>query len=530
MISRSGAPSPKPEVLYLPALFRGIRSGEIRVPAFQRGFVWKPAQIIELLESVYRGFPIGSLLFWRAPMSAMLTDTSGEIPFPHPSIAGEVDFVLDGMQRLASLYGAFNAPDKPPATDSFAIAFDVRNERFLAPRESNETSISLRRLFHPRDLLEEQARLGRLPGGDALVDRTLELQRTFQEYLVPVIRISGAAPAQVVQIFERVNNTGTKLSAVDFMRALTWSRAFDLSDQIQKLSDSISDLRFEVPYDALAKAIALSLDIAPTGEEMVRLRDKSDSELFSAVDRTASALRGAIKYFQRELRLQSYDFVPYEGQFLVATSIALAHSDALPSWYREWFWTVGFSEALQGRPDHAIARLAIEARNAIPTGLPERLALSADTLISRSIRRGAALGMTFVASIAGAPACSVMTGETIPYEIMTSDFDTRMLGAVFERSALQSAGATPAKTDKLLCNVVLLAPAERNAPAKPSLLREAILTLAEQEGGVEKLKTQCIDGECVRAVRLQSAQAFLAARARAIVARARLLSGASRSA
>ena len=65
---------PSPEVQYLPAIFRRIQSGDIRIPAFQRDFVWNEAQILELLESVYRGFPIGSALLWKVESNRPLAD------------------------------------------------------------------------------------------------------------------------------------------------------------------------------------------------------------------------------------------------------------------------------------------------------------------------------------------------------------------------------------------------------------------------------------------------------------------------
>src|SRR3954462_7856987 len=111
--------APKPEVVYLPAIFRSIRSGETRAPAFQRGFVWKPPQIFELLESVYKSYPIGSLLLWQVDQSIMRTDLSGSVPFPHPPVTGLVDFVLDGMQRISTLYGAFHSPEGAVAEDLF---------------------------------------------------------------------------------------------------------------------------------------------------------------------------------------------------------------------------------------------------------------------------------------------------------------------------------------------------------------------------------------------------------------------------
>ncbi len=174
----------KPEVVYLPAIFKSIRSGRIRIPAFQRGFVWKPKQVIELLESVYKSYPIGSLLFWEVDAAEMRTDSGPEVPLPHPDVAGVVDFVLDGMQRVSSLYGAFHAWSRSPEKDPFALVFDLRDRHFLHHSERTESSVSLRVLFSPKELLQEQARLNDLPSGEDLIDASINLQNIFQQFIV----------------------------------------------------------------------------------------------------------------------------------------------------------------------------------------------------------------------------------------------------------------------------------------------------------------------------------------------------------
>src|SRR5438552_13757072 len=52
------------QIQYLPSLLAKLERGEIQIPVFQRPFVWKQSQVVELLESIYRGFPIGALFFW----------------------------------------------------------------------------------------------------------------------------------------------------------------------------------------------------------------------------------------------------------------------------------------------------------------------------------------------------------------------------------------------------------------------------------------------------------------------------------
>jgi uncharacterized protein DUF262 len=518
--------APKPEVVYLPAIFREIRRGATRIPAFQRGIVWNRKQILELLESVYKSYPIGSLLFWHAAVDQMRTDTGVRVPFPHPSITGTVDFVLDGMQRISSLYGAFHArPDVPESEDDFAAVFDLAKETFHHASEANENAISLRVLFSPRDLLAEQARLGQLKNGEHLVERSLHLQRAFQEYLVPVVRIGERSAAEVVEIFERVNSTGTRLSAVDFMRALTWSAEFDLSEELVQLAHLAATAGYEIPTDALAKCIALTLRVIPTAGEMLRLRQLAPRELKRATSDTREALTGTLAYLGNELGVRSYDYLPYEGQFLVLMSLVAATKGKVPKWAASWFWNTAFSESMQGKPDRSVAQLALDALEHPQSPLSVHFSLAFDDLRSRTVRKGTALSMAMVAAIATRPARSVFTGKRIPADKFMLGYDASHVAPIFSKSELEKVLKPAPRTDRLISNIVLLGARERAPRPSPADIRAAIVALSKQSNGQRALDAQCLTSDCVKAVKANDAKAFLDARTQAMLNRAAELSG-----
>ncbi len=522
------SPSPKPDVVFLPAIFRAIKEGEIRVPAFQRGFVWKTKQVLALLESVYSGYPIGSLLFWTTDSESMRTADNTHVPFPSTTNKGTVDFVLDGMQRISSLYGAFNAPEQAKSVDEFAIAFDLRSRVFVQSKEKNEACLELRTLFVPRQLLEEQARLGSMPDGEILVEQTLELQRRFQEYLIPVVRIRSADSTEVVRIFERVNSTGTTLGAVDFMRALTWSTEFDLTEELDELASSLQGLGFEVPQDTIAKALALQLGVLPISDEMVKLRTKDPQELNLAVAATRDALSRAAYFLIDGVGIRSYDYVPYEGQFLVFVSVAMSNRDvAPPRWLIEWYWNVGFSEALQGRPDHYVAKLAIEAQKNLPLiGFESAVTVPREILQNRAVRKGAALPMTLIASLAKGNLHSACSGRKMSSDAVLSGYDPASVAPVFEKKSLQYVLAKKIRTEKVIANTVLLDVEDKLQRHNPAAVRDAILRTAEKPGGMDFLRSQCISMDCVKAIQDKSAQLFIEARAKEIQERILQATGA----
>ena len=81
-----------------------ITSGDIRIPAFQRDFVWEPEQVAFLLDSIYKGFPIGTVILWKTDTRLKTEKRLGLFELPEPQKDYPVNYVLDGQQRLTSLF------------------------------------------------------------------------------------------------------------------------------------------------------------------------------------------------------------------------------------------------------------------------------------------------------------------------------------------------------------------------------------------------------------------------------------------
>ena len=133
-MSSQDSPLVKPEVVFTEDLLNEIATGRLRIPRFQRPFVWKPSNMIELFDSIYKGYPIGGLLFWE-PVEAM--ESLGMIgPLKIPKIVDQpLTYVLDGQQRLTTLYVGLRLPEDLPIISSqdgwqWRIWFDLYKEEF----------------------------------------------------------------------------------------------------------------------------------------------------------------------------------------------------------------------------------------------------------------------------------------------------------------------------------------------------------------------------------------------------------------
>lgn len=115
--------------------------GTIRIPGFQRKFVWPPQRAALLMDSIYKQFPVGSILLWRTSARLKTENKLGTFELPLPDKDYPVDYVLDGQQRLTSIFTTFQhvlaaeAPDPEvwlPIYYDFAAARDAQDSRFVA--------------------------------------------------------------------------------------------------------------------------------------------------------------------------------------------------------------------------------------------------------------------------------------------------------------------------------------------------------------------------------------------------------------
>jgi len=212
-------------VTKLAAILDQIDSGSVLLPEFQRGYVWNRDQVRGLMRSLYRGYPVGGLLTWE-------TQADGSVVRGEAATTPALRvLILDGQQRVTSLYGISRG--RPPAFFQgdekafFGLRFNVEDETFEFygpakmrddPRWIDVTSLFTRGLEHhigalnnhpdtqPR-IVTYMARLARLRG---------VLERDFHEE-----KITGEDKTVdvVVDIFNRVNSGGTKLSKGDLALA-----------------------------------------------------------------------------------------------------------------------------------------------------------------------------------------------------------------------------------------------------------------------------------------------------------------------
>lgn len=374
----------KPEFMLLEDLLSEIQRGSLRIPRFQRPYVWKPEDMLRLLDSIQRGYPIGSLLLWdtREPIASM----SLVGPLAVPDAGDEpVTHVLDGQQRLSTLYAVLRLPPEFP-TDGrqkhwqWWIYYDLKEHKFLHLRNGpiKPWLLPLRALLRTTDFLKEARRIESELGAEQaakLIDRAESLAQVFKSYKVPIIRIQGGRLDDALDIFTRLNATGHMILDPDQMLStLTYREgedAFHLATRIDAILEGLAKYHFDgirraVVFRAIVAAAGFDVHSRP-GEELIRfIRDESPD----TVDIAEQAMLRAAAFLFDELGVPGDRLLPYSNQFLLLSELCRICPDPTPAQkqiLRKWFWATSFSGWFAGANSTQI-RLALDEIRALAQG------------------------------------------------------------------------------------------------------------------------------------------------------------------
>ncbi len=278
-----------PQSRKLSELLQDIRDCALQLPEFQRSYVWKWSQRFHLLSSVQKGFPVGTLLFLE-----LGKDSAGAVfqarpleGVTKPEIeTNATELVLDGQQRLTTLFQAFSADSSKWVCVDLKKMFEavgtesdleIDFEDFLKHRSKNKSpetvlhNLHLLPLFFVVGTFQKKDLNERLLDyAETLVDEADEEYRSFvqrvlpkylepfREYALPVVRLrKNLDLAAVALIFTELNNTGQKLTAFDLCVAKFFPNGVHLRDYLERAQADEFFARFDPDGTTTLQTIAL---------------------------------------------------------------------------------------------------------------------------------------------------------------------------------------------------------------------------------------------------------------------------------
>jgi len=384
--------------------------GDVAVPNFQRYFRWSTKDIQELFESIFRGYYIGSFLFWRTNKRAELD----MIPVFGTKIKREElnprDLILDGQQRISSIYYVVKSPDEPLYNTKYPYVFYVNLKALLDEKSdannliesypknyaerkglldnNNLFELWLFPLFHLDDFfmwlddfenhLEDHQGYSRNDARRIKNEIRERLNYVWDKYDIPIITLpEGMHLEHVAEIFERLNSKGIPLTVFDLLNARLlkykiklreiWESSLEEHKRIKEYSEENERIPVYIiqVISLLKKSACKRKDLLEIDKTYLREKESLDPKDFYA------DWNEACKFVERALeRIMNlkYGFgviakkwLPYNPMIPVIGSLLKEiDNDQInrPNYMKKisiWYWSSVFSNAYEGSIDTQMA-------------------------------------------------------------------------------------------------------------------------------------------------------------------------------
>jgi len=389
-----------PSVQFLQKLLEDIKTGYITLPRFQRPLVWDKARRLELFDSVRRGIPIGSLLIWE---TRALADSDTQIipktnlgPFllPEASQGSPRRYLLDGEQRLMTLYFALHRPELGDAPDveegapAYEVFFDLEKQEFVTKGDLGEAPghqhFPLREIFVHRGVLRFQRalesalsqQLGPRPSPEqrqtldrkmaVFVESSDMIAEAIRQYKIPVTLIATDSLEIATETFKRINSQGVPMSEVHMMNAIAWRKSFDMLAHFEEIRQSIE------AYPLWQDDVNLSDDVVLRVAKRLLGRGVYDEDVSAIAPRLRddAILRRVGESMERCAKFLAFrglcnpGHVPHELQLVVLGKVfdeVPAPSETALERLEDWLWYTSYVDAFGGVARESIYR-AMEAK------------------------------------------------------------------------------------------------------------------------------------------------------------------------
>ncbi|WP_287962966.1 DUF262 domain-containing protein [Alcanivorax sp.] len=348
-----------------------IDSGHMALPEFQRGYVWNRDQVRGLFDSLYRRHPVGGLLVWATESKSAAHRGDG------PVAAGVVKLLLDGQQRMTSLYGVVRGqPPKffdgnPRAFTDLRFHLEEEQFAFYQPVKMKDDPLWI----DVTDLM----RRGSAGLGDfiARLSAAPELAPKVGDYAGRLSQLLGIADIDlhveeitgedktlevVVDIFNRVNSGGTKLSKGDLALARICADWPEGRERMKQELERWARADYHFNLDWLLRSVNTVL----TGEaKFQHLHDKSAQEVQAALKRAVKHIDTALNLIASRLGLD-HDRVLF-GRFAIPVMVRFLDQlngkmdevtrDKLLFWFAQAGMWGRFSGSTESKIDQDLAAL-----------------------------------------------------------------------------------------------------------------------------------------------------------------------------
>lgn len=348
---------PKPDSKKYADLISEIQKGIIKIPKFQRDFVWSIDKTAKLLDSILKGYPIGTFILWQTDERINDIKNIGNMEIPAAPDGAKVQYVLDGQQRITSLYAAYMGAmiqkvGEKKITDYSDIVvnldtdIDENDGQVITAEPTGEKHISLNEVLN--------FSFGKAKAlSDKFSEEELEIidgySTAFKTYEFSTVVLRKEDIDSAIEVFTRINTGGQTLTLFEIMSAKTYDekQQFDMQTKWAAFIKELKDIKYESISSTVVLSV-LSLVLSRTKEckrKTILTLDKQD--IIDTWGKVISAVKDSIDYFRTTYRIPVSHLLPYDS-LLVPFAYFFYHKQDRPEagqrkYLEEFFWRMSLS-------------------------------------------------------------------------------------------------------------------------------------------------------------------------------------------
>lgn len=435
-----------------------VDSGNLRIPSFQRGFVWDSDAIAFLMDSIYKGYPFGTIQLWRTKEKLSTEKRFGPFSLFDRDEEYPIDYILDGQQRITSIFGVFQTILEPNALEfnPFSIYFNLRSNgdsqdnQFVFIEEFKDEH---KGLYFPLNCLFDSQKYRKetesLP--TELIQKVDRLQEVFKEVKIPYQTLTTDDKSKVAIVFERINRQGVPLNTLQLLTAWTWSESFDLQDRFEDLGESL------IPYgfgnlgnnsDLLLKIASSIITGKPTSDNLIGV---NGNDVRAKFDEITNGIKGAIDFLKEQLNVVNIAYLPYEHQIIPLSVFFsnkgnkhFSYTDQQRKQLLVWFWRSAFSKRYSYRTnlnlEEDIAEIGKLKNNISNKLIDINSRIDEGIFLENNFLINAVYTKIFILMLMQNKPKSFITGSKVSLYEVLKDYNRKEFHHIYPKSFLQKEG------------------------------------------------------------------------------------------
>ena len=368
---------PESQSFLITDLINDIKRGSIKIPQFQRDFIWSKEKAASLMDSILKGYPIGTMILWKTKETLRSVRNIGGIDLPETPAGDFIQYVLDGQQRLTSIFatliGAKVRRDyKIEDFSEIYVNLEASNgEEIVMIRKENkdeETIIKLNAL-----LSGGLQYLSSFP--QEYHSKLEQFKSNIETYPIPSILIRGVPIDVATEIFTRINEGGKPLTVFEIMVAKTFDveRNFDLAECYDHLMRDLGRVDYETISEATVLRTVAVILIKECSKKVILNLNK-----FNFIDvwpKVVDAVERAVDYLRNYFKIPVSKLLPY-NDLIVLLAYFFHHHKERPlgdkeRYLKDLFWRVSLTERYSSGTEAKIAQDIKRVDTILAGDLPE---------------------------------------------------------------------------------------------------------------------------------------------------------------